>query len=231
MDLRARLAAIEQEIDSGRYSPGPWAHLVREIRSRRRSERAALAIDVSRISRKLHMRGGRRTMAIEAALLIELCLMMLGALILGIGLAADSNAAAIIGMILWVMAFQPTLKMSCGRILGIGYEYAYLAGVEPRFKMAYGAYLAAPRWARILTHLAGTIGSPLGALCGWLLTTRRLDIAADVSGVIFWILVAINVVAFATAIAGIRKLGSLRADWSSGGSAGLEIREAIDGFF
>ncbi len=48
------------------------------------------------------------------------------------------------------------------RALGIAYDYAYLFHIEPRFKMSYGTYLAAPRWARIVFHLSGIVGSPLG---------------------------------------------------------------------
>ena len=59
-DLRGRIAAIERAVDDGSYRPGPWHALVRDIRNSMFFERAAVADDVSRVSRKLHLRKGRR---------------------------------------------------------------------------------------------------------------------------------------------------------------------------
>lgn len=226
-DLRAQLDLIESSIDGGSYAPGPWSRLVREVRKRPREERRALSDELSQVSRKLHLRGGRRTVPVEAALLAEFAATMLGALLLGIGTAANSNILGIIGVLTWTGTFQPSLKVACGRLLGVNYDYGYLAHLEPRFKMAYGSYLAAPRWARILTHLAGMVGSPLGAICGWLLTVGRLPTAAIVSLVIFWAAIAINLLSLAMGAAGVRRIGPMRAELSSGGAAGVELREAF----
>lgn len=226
-DLRGEIETIESALDSGSYTPGPWSRLVRDVRNSPREQRRALADDLSRVSRKLHLRGGRRTMALDAALLTEFAAAMLGALLLGVGTAAESNVCALIGLVLWASTFQPSLKVACGRLLGVKYDYAYLAYLEPRFKMTYGSYLALPRWARIVTHAAGTIGSPLGAICAWLLTTGRLPLAATVSLAVFWAALAINLLSLITALAGTRRIGPLRMEVSSGGAAGVELREAL----
>jgi hypothetical protein len=139
-----------------------------------------------------------------------------------------SNLMGIIAAVLWMMTFQPLIKIGVGYPLGIKYEYAYLYGLEPRFKMRYGDYLAAPRWARIVLHLSGTIGSPLGAWLAMVCMPSELRIAIDVSLAIFWIVVAINVVSLVVALAGVRKIGPFKATFSSGGSAALELREALE---
>jgi hypothetical protein len=60
------------------------------------------------------------------------------------------------------------------------------AGIEPRLKMKYGSYVAAPRWARTLLHLAGTLGYAFGALLGWIAMpfhlTSRVTSACRVLG-------------------------------------------------
>ncbi len=111
------------------------------------------------------------------------------------------------------------MKIGVGYLLGVGYEYAYFNRGEPRFKMRFGDYLAAPRWARIVLHLSGTIGSPLGAWLVMICLPSDLRIAIDVCWAIFWIVVAVNVFGFVVAIAGVRKLGPMKASASSGGAA------------
>ena len=69
-------------------------------------------------------------------------------------------------------------------------------------RCASGDYLAAPRWARILLHLSGTIGSPLGAWLVLICLPRDLRIAIDVCWVIFWMVVVVNTVGFFVALAG-----------------------------
>src|SRR6202011_6332563 len=105
------------------------------------------------------------------------------------------------------MTFQPLVKIAVGYLLGVEYEYAYLYGVEPRFKMRFGDYIAAPRWARIVLHLSGTIGSPLGAWLAKVCLPTDLSIAIMVSAAIFWIVIAVNITSFLVALAGVKKLG------------------------
>jgi hypothetical protein len=94
--------------------------------------------------------------------------------------------------------------------------------------MRFGDYLAAPRWARILLHLSGTIGSPLGAWLVMVCLPSDLRVAIDVCWAIFWIGVVVNVAGFMVALAGVRKLGPMKASASSGGVAATELREALE---
>lgn len=226
-DFRAQLAAIERDLDQGRYKPGPWGRLIATIRNQPDGVRAALAGDVSRVSRKLNLRTGRGTLPVAGAMAIELAAAAAGGLILAVALARGSSLGAIAAMAIWVTAFQPLVKVAVGIALGIGYEYAYLLGIEPRFKMNFGNYLAAARWKRIVLHLSGTVGSPLGAMIVASAAEAKLPITAVVCWVAFWILVAINVIPFVAAVMGVGRLGRLRPDETSGGSAGIELREAL----
>jgi hypothetical protein len=133
----------------------------------------------------------------------------------------------IIAMVIWVTAFQPLVKVGVGNALGIGYEYAYLLGIEPRFKMNFGDYLAAARWKRIALHLSGTVGSPVGGMIVASAAEAKLPITAVICWVVFWILVVTNVIPFIAAVTGVQRLGRLRPNLTSGGSAGIELREAL----
>lgn len=226
--IRDRIVAIEREVDESRYYPGPWEALLRDTRGLPRQERAALADEVSRVSRKLHMRGGRFTLAPTVGLVIEMGMAMLGGLLVILAGAYHSNLLAIVAALLWTTSFQPMMKIAVGYVLGVEYEYTYLYGVEPRFKMRHGDYIAAPRWARILLHLSGTVGSPIGAWLPTICLPVDLWVAIDVCWIIFWLVVAVNVASFIAALAGVRRLGPMRASLSSGGSAALELREALE---
>jgi hypothetical protein len=94
--------------------------------------------------------------------------------------------------------------------------------------MRFGDYLAAPRWGRIVLHLSGTVGSPLGVWLVIVCLPTDLRIAIDVCWAMFWIVVVINVISFFVALFGIRKIGPFKASFSSGGSAALELREALE---
>jgi len=107
---------------------------------------------------------------------IEAAAIGLGYFLLTLGVYLSSNAVAIAGAALWVIAFQPVVKVATGTALGVGYDYVYLERGEPRFKMEYGSYLARTRWARIALHLSGAIGSPLGAYLAAMLAHDRLPV-------------------------------------------------------
>jgi hypothetical protein len=111
--------------------------------------------------------------------------------------------------------------------LGVHYDYMYLLGIEPRFKMRYGTYITRPRPFRVAVHLAGTIGSPLAAyLASWLLYPA-LPGAAEFCLVAFWVLVFINVFNFVAALAGIRRIGPMLLSMTSAGAAAQEIRDGL----
>ena len=62
--------------------------------------------------------------------------------------------------------------------------------------MRFGDYLAAPRWARIVLHLSGTTRIAAGSWLAMICLPSDLRIAIDVCWAIFWIVVAVNMVAF-----------------------------------
>ncbi len=226
--VRDRIAEIERQLDQKLYRPGPWNQLLKDARALPREEREALKEEISRVSRKLHRREDRSTLSLMTGLMAEVALTVLGGVLIVVAIHTNSNLLAIIAAGIWTMTFQPLVKIAIGYLLGVEYEYAYLYGVEPRFKMRFGDYLAAPRWARIVLHQSGTIGSPLGVWLVLICLPTDLRIAIDVCWAIFWIVVVVNVFSFLAALFGLKKLGPFKASNSSGGSAALELREALE---
>jgi hypothetical protein len=226
--IRDRIAAIERQIDDQSYRPGPWDQLLKDARMLGREDREALKEEITRVSGKLHRRDGKRTLSLTTGVAAETVLTLVGGILIVLAVHNHSNLLAIIAAAIWTMTFQPLVKLAVGYLLGVGYEYAYFNGAEPRFKMRFGDYLAAPRWARILLHLSGTIGSPLGAWLVMVCLPSDLRVAIDVCWAIFWIVVMVNVAGFMVALAGVRKLGPMKASASSGGVAAMELREALE---
>ncbi|HYL58095.1 MAG TPA: hypothetical protein VEU51_04440 [Candidatus Acidoferrales bacterium] len=166
-------------------------------------------------------------MPLASGIAAELVATALGAALLRFALAAESSTAAVAAVFIWVATFQPLLKILVGTMLGVRYEYAYLLGVEPRFKMQFGTYVAASRWKRIVLHISGMIGSPLAAALVAMTARGRLPVAAAVSWAVFWLVAAVNVFMMIAALAGVRRVGPLRTADGSGGAAGLELREVL----
>src|SRR5271170_5673134 len=110
-DLSGRLAAIEHAVDNGSYRQGPWQALVRDIRNSMFFERAAVADDVSRVSRKLHLRKPRRRVSMNAGLLMEIAATTLGGLVMMLGVSMRSNWLAFLGALIWMVTFQPLIKL------------------------------------------------------------------------------------------------------------------------
>ena len=227
-----RIAEVERQIDDNSYRAGPWDKLLKDVRALPRNERATLKDDISRVSNKLHRRDGKRTLSVTTGLIAEALLTLVGGVLIVLaGRNQSSLLASLFGIaaaFIWMMTFQPLIKVGVGYLLGVGYEYAYLYGAEPRFKMRFGDYLGAPRWARIVLHLSGTIGSPLGVWLVMKCLRTDLRIAIGVCLALFWIVIAMNVVGFLVALAGLRKLGPIKASAGSGGVAALELREALE---
>lgn len=227
-DLRVILQNIETDLDAGIYQPGPWVAFLRQAACHPLHERAALAEDVSRVSNKLHLRTGRRTLPLRTGILLELAATACGVLLLRSGLRRASHAAVLAATFILASTFQPLIKTSVGRVLGIGYSYAYVQHREPKFKMRYGDYLAAPRWKRIVLHISGTVGSPLAL---WLVAARaepELATSATVCKALFWPLTGLQVFLFLAGLAGSQRLGRLYiVRGTSGGAAGAELRAAL----
>jgi len=227
--LSDRIAAIERQVDSNSYHAGPWARVVKEVRALPIAERRSLAETLSRVSRKLHQRSARGRISVQAGYLAEVALAVVGTVVLALGARHQSNLLVIVSAVIWTIAFQPLIKVAVGYLLGVRYEYAYLYGIEPRFKMCFGQYLAEPRYARLLLHLSGTIGSPIGAWLPTMFVDPSLRIAIYVCWVLFWTVVAINVAGFVAVLTGVRtRFGPVRLQDSSGGAAALELREALE---
>jgi hypothetical protein len=226
--IRDRIAEIEKQLDEKRYRPGPWDRVLKDARSLAREDREALKEEISRVSSKLHRRDGRKTLSVTTGVVAEAALTLVGGILIVLAIHNHSNLLAIVAAAIWTMTFQPLVKVAVGHLLGVEYEYAYLYNAEPRFKMRFGDYLAAPRWARVLLHLSGMIGSPLGAWLAMVCFPSDLNIAVDVCWAIFWIVLAVNIASFIVALAGVRKLGPMKASAGSGGAAALELREALE---
>jgi hypothetical protein len=226
--LTQQLERIEAALDRGVYRPGPWAAFLRDAASRSAAERAAVAGDVSRVSDKLHLRQARRTLSFGTAITLELAATAVGGVLLAAGLAGVSTLPVLVAAAVLTTTLQPLVKVSAGRSLGIRYSYAYIRGIEPRFKMRYGTYLAAPRWKRISLHLSGTVGSLLALWLVRRLALPQLPATAAVCGVAFWIVAGMNVIPFLAGLAGLRRLGPVGpTNSTSGGAAALELRELM----
>jgi len=226
-DLRAQLEAIERMLDAGQYRPGPWAKFLRLAQNRTRDERQALAADVSRVSEKVHRRGGIRSISVTAGVALELAATALGGVFLALGVRLGSNVGVLLAAAIWVTTFEPLLKITFGLVLGIRYDYAYLRGGEPRFKMRYGTYLVASRASRVALHLSGTVGSPLAAWLVGRIAVPSLPLSGAICVIAFWALLGLNMLLFTAALAGLRRLGPIRLGISSGGVAGVELRDAF----
>jgi len=226
-DLRGRLAEIERAVDDGTYRPGPWQALMRDIRNSMFFERAALAEDVSRVSRKLHLRRRRRRVAMNIGFLLEIAAIMLGSLLVMMGAVTRSNSVAFLGALFWMVAFEPIIKLMVGILMGIHYDYFYLLAIEPRLKMSYGSYLANPPPGANNRSPLGHSRLAVGRV------SDVLDAAANAvrrGGAVprrILVLVIINVVNFMAPLLGIHRFGPMRLTMSSAGSAALEIREGL----
>jgi hypothetical protein len=226
-DLRGRLDAIESTVVDGSYRPGPWRALVHDIRTSTRSEREAIAEQVSRVSRELHLRNRKRVLPMSTGIRLEIIAALIGASMIIAGIAMHSNALAFVGALLWMVTFEPLVKFAVGGLVGVEYDYMYLLGIEPRLKMRYGTYLAKPRLLRSLVHLSGTIGSPIAAGLAYVIVSHTLPGAAALCYGAFWILVAINVINFVLPLLGFRRVGPMPLSMSSAGSAAIEIKEGL----
>jgi hypothetical protein len=223
-ELSATLDGIEGQLDDGVYRPGPWAAFLRAAEARPREERATLSDQASRVSDKLHRRSHARTLPFWTGLLFELVATAVAVTLLESGLERASGGSVLVAAIILTVTLQPLIKITAGTLVGIRYSYFYIwGGYEPRFKMRYGTYLCAERWQRVLLHVSGTLGSPLAF---WWVSVRAEPMLPGVSAVcelLFWLLVAVQVVAFSLVMSGVRRLA--RVGWvTSGGAAARELR-------
>ncbi len=221
--LRGRIREIEARVEDGTYRPGPWAALVREVRALPGASRRVLAPDVTRASDALHRRAGHPEVGAWVGLVLEVGAVLVSLVLLIGGVDTQSRALSLGGALVLGTAAQPLVKVSVGTLLGVRYSYAFLRVFEPRFKMRYGTYLARPRWARVVYHLAGTIGTPLALW--WVSGLQSIPAwTRSACTLLAVVLVAANVGFFVAALFGAKKIGPLRVAITSGGNAGLELR-------
>lgn len=227
-DLRAQLDAIERSLDAGTYRAGAWQRFLVQAARATPDERRALEEAVTRVSEKLHaLKAGRRVTALQG-LAFEGLGAVLGLVVLAAGAASGRALLIVLATAVLGTALQPLLKTSTGIALGMGYAYAYLWRGEPRFKLRFGSYLAAPRWRRVLLHLSGTLGTPIAtALCA----AVALPSHPLLGRVLAWLVVLhllFQAAILVLAVGGVRRmplLGLLRL--SSAGAAGFELRGAF----
>ena len=227
-DLAAQLAEIETALDAESYRPGPWERFLRDARSAPEEQRRALEAAITRVGDKLHLRKQPRTLPPEVGLALEALGACAGLILLAAG--AATGAAWILGSAAAVLAvaLQPLLKTSMGLALGIHYSYAYLWKGEPRFKLQFGSYLAAPVRRRALLHLSGTLGTPLA----WLVVgSVARPSSPTLASVLLWLFAGhllFQAVLFGLAVAGVQRIpffGPLRL--TSPGAAGWEVRAGL----
>jgi hypothetical protein len=227
-DLDASLRAIEDALDQGTYRRGAWQSFLDAADRAPAAERARLADAVDRVSEKLHRRAGRPTAPVERALGLEILATFLGLACLALGAGADSVIPVVVAAALLATTFQPLLKVGTGFALGLGYAYAYLAGVEPRFKLRYGRYLAAPRWRRVVLHLSGALGSPFALWLVAMPSWEVHDIAARVLIALAIAHLVLQLVLFGAALAGVRRAPAVGLlSLTSAGAAGHALRGAV----
>lgn len=227
-ELLETLHGIDRSLDAGTYRPGRWSEFVRALARRPRSDRLAISDQVSQVSEKLHLRGGRGTLPLGLGIAAEVAGAAIGGLLLLSSIARTSAALALLAAITLATTLQPLVKVGAGYIFGIRYAYTYFWHIEPRFKTRYGTYLVLPRWRRVLFHLCGTVGSPAALLLVAALTAPTLPREASVCMVLFWFTAAIQILPFVAGILGLRLCGIRRlVRLTSAGLAGIEFREGF----
>lgn len=229
-DLDDQLASIEAALDGGSYRPGAWQRFVDALSAAPALERARLEAGVTRVSDKLHRRRTARVVSLERGLAFEVLGACAGLALLAWGAATGATLALVAAAAVLATALQPLLKVSTGLALGVRYAYAYLRRGEPRFKLQFGSYLAAPAWRRALLHGSGTLGSPLA----WLLVSVvAAPSSPTLARVLLWLFAGhllFQAGISLLAAAGLRRLpllGLLRL--TSAGAAGWELRQALGG--
>jgi TRAP-type mannitol/chloroaromatic compound transport system permease large subunit len=84
--------------------------LVNDVQRLTRADRVALIDDTSCSSRVLHRRHVAATISTRQAISIELILAVVGAILIALGGAKDSNVLGAIGAFAWMAALQPLIK-------------------------------------------------------------------------------------------------------------------------
>jgi len=146
----------------------------------------------------------------------------LALLLQGVGLPL-----VITGLVFLLLSLQPLIKIVVGLIIGVRYAYAYLWYIEPRFKMQYGSYLTTAPMGRVMLHLSGGLGAPLALLLGVIFIADSTLV--DLCWIFFWVMLLIQIVAFAAEWVGITKVGPLRLSLlTSPATAAMELKTVLN---
>ena len=216
------LGALEQEIAAGTYKIGGWQRWLSRVERDPDFNPDPLADHINRVSNKLHRRHGFREYPFFFIWLSEWLLA-----ISGLALAVSGSVSgAITGTLLLTLSAQPLVKTSVGLLLGVRYAYAYLWYIEPRFKMRYASYLALSGSARLVLHLAGSIGTPTALALGCLqVATLGSMLWATLIGMAALATAALQIGAFVAEYRGLRQVAGFRlADLTSPATAARELR-------
>jgi hypothetical protein len=188
-----------------------------------------LSEDISRVGDKLHSRNhpGRK-IRVKVGVFWELAATLDAIAILYFGVRWQSGWLVGVGAFLICYTMQVLVKMTTGTLFGVRYSYFYRDfGVEARVKMRYGTYLAVPRFARFLLHLAGTVGSPVAVFVVAAVVRPSMPNAAHVCSVVARGLLVVQCVLFIMPLVGIRKVRGIGVDRSSGGAAARELCDLL----
>ncbi|MDC0069482.1 hypothetical protein OAL10_11945 [Gammaproteobacteria bacterium] len=158
------IKAIENELDAGTYRVGGWQALLDMLKDQNQAVSTALSQDLTRVSDKLHRRNGFPETAAWMGFVGEYLVfaMSVGAL------TFEATLARLGGVILLAMCLQPLIKITVGWGVGVRYSYVYLWYFEPRFKMQFGSYQQMSRGRKLSLQLAGSVGTPVALLVGWI---------------------------------------------------------------
>jgi hypothetical protein len=196
------IKAIENELDAGTYRVGGWQTLLDVLKDRNQAESAALSQELTRVSDKLHRRNGFPETAAWVGFVGEYLL-----LAVSVGaLTFDATPARLVGVIMLAMCLQPLIKITVGWGVGVRYSYVYLWYFEPRFKMQFGSYQQLSRGRKLSLQLAGSVGTPVALLVGWIVLEGDplLSLLCLLGA---FVALALQVGAFFAVSAGVKKVG------------------------
>lgn len=220
---------MERRLDDGTYEPGPWAAFLERAERSPAEDRAAIAEDVTRVGDKLHRRNhpGRKV-SVKVGVLLETMMALDGVATVYLAVRWDSGVWLAVGAFFLSYTLQVLWKMLVGTLLGVRYSYFYRDFVvEARVKMRYGSYLRASRASRVALHLAGTMGSPMALFGVAAFVRSTMPTGARICDIVGGFLCIVQVVLFLMPIVGIRKVGSVTTDRSSGGAAARELKNMM----
>ena len=198
------LQKIRADLDQKDYKPGPWHKLTKQLATAPTAQRREVSGLVNEVSNLLHSRKHFPKAPFLAGYLAEWALLAVSIVLT----QADQVWVRLTAVGLLALCLQPLIKVTTGLLLGVRYAYVYLWYAEPRFKMAFGTYLAQGRTRQCALHLAGSVGTPIALLVGIFLLAdnfwlQSLCLAGFIGAL------GLQVGAFILVMAGVRKVGSL----------------------